>query len=349
MVMDDLLDQAVGLRARGKPFVLATVVWSSGLSSGKQGCRAIISDDGRMHGWLGGACAAPTLTRVAREVLSQGRARLVVLGPDHGLAGGDRAGVETVPMACDSEGTMEVYLEPVFPPPHLVVVGRSPAVGALTTMARALGWRTSLVDDGGRADDHDPSERVFLTLDLEEVGVDRQTMVVVATQGHYDEEALAAALATSARYVGLVASRKRSGAVVSYLRERGMGEVDLARVRAPAGLDLGSVGHREMAVSILAELVALRGSAPRVSELAASGSGGASAPMETCAGSRDSGDTGVVMMDDEEVTDPVCGMMVMASGARFSAEHAGARYWFCAAGCETAFRRDPSRYLSVGK
>nr|MCQ3805340.1 XdhC family protein [Acidimicrobiia bacterium] len=311
--MDELLDQAVALRARGERFVLATVVWSRGLSSGKQGYRAIISSDGRMHGWLGGACAAPTLTRVSREVLAEGRARLVVLGPDHGLAGGDRQGVETVPMACDSEGTMEVYLEPVFPSPHLVVVGRSPAVGALTAMARALGWRTSVVDDGGRADDHDPSNRVFTTLDFDEVGVDRQAMVVVATQGHYDEEALAAALVTPARYVGLVASRKRSAAVVSYLRDRGVGEAALARVRAPAGLDLGRVGHREMAVSILAELVALRGSATRVSEAAVS-AGGGSAAVEAGASSGVSGESGGEAADPHaEVTDPVCGMVVIPS------------------------------------
>ena len=343
--MDELLDQAVALRARGDRFVLATVVWSRGLSSGKQGYRAIISSDGRMHGWLGGACAAPTLTRVSREVLAEGRARLVVLGPDHGLAGGDRQGVETVPMACDSEGTMEVYLEPVFPSPHLVVVGRSPAVGALTAMARALGWRTSVVDDGGRADDHDPSVRVFTTLDFDEVGVDRQTMVVVATQGHYDEETLAAALVTPARYVGLVASRKRSAAVVSYLRDRGVGEAALARVRAPAGLDLGRVGHREMAVSILAELVALRGSAPRVSE-AAVPAGGGSAVEEAGATSGVSGESGGEAADPyAEVTDPVCGMVVIPSGARFSAEHEGRRYWFCAAGCETAFRREPQGFV----
>lgn len=339
--MDELLDQAAARRARGEPFVLATVVWSRGLSSGKQGYRAIISSDGRVRGWLGGACAAPTLTRLALQVLAEGRARLAVLGPDHGLAGSDRRGVETVPMACDSEGTMEVYLEPVFPAPHLVVVGRSPAVGTLTAMARALGWRTSLVDDGGQAGDHDPSDRVFTTLDLEEVGVDRQTMVVVATQGHYDEEALAAALQTPARYVGLVASRKRSAAVVSYLRERGAGEPDLARVRAPAGLDLGRVGHREMAVSILAELVALRGAAPRVAEADASSVGGAgSATAETGVGSGG----GVAPSGDGEVTDPVCGMMVIPSQARFSTEHDGRRYWFCAAGCETAFRRDPQSF-----
>ena len=346
--MDELLSQAVGLRARGEPFVLATVVWSSGLSSGQQGSRAIIFPDGGMRGWLGGACAAPTVTRVAREVLTEGRSRLVVLGPDHGLAGGDRQGVETVPMACDSEGTMEVYLEPVFPPPHLVVVGKSPAVRALTAMARALGWRTSVVDDGGRTDDHDPADRVLLTLDLEEAGVDRQAMVVVATQGHYDEEALAAALGTPARYVGLVASRKRSAAVVSYLRERGVGEAELARVRAPAGLDLGKVGHREMAVSILAELVALRGSAPRVSEVAAPGSGVGSASVEASGRSVRSGDP-VVAGPETEVTDPVCGMMVIPARARFSSDHDGRSYWFCAAGCETSFRRDPARYASPGE
>lgn len=333
--MDELLDRAVSMRSEGRPFVMATVVWSSGLSSGKQGSRAIISEDGRMEGWVGGACAGPTLVRTAREALLAGRARLVVLGPDHGLAGGDREGVETVPMACDSEGTMEVYLEPVFPPPHLVVVGNSPAAGALTAMARALRWRTSVVDDGGRRDDHHPDDRVFLTLDLDEVGVDRQAMVVVATQGHYDEEALASALATPARYVGLVASHKRSGAVEEYLRERGIGEADLARVRAPAGLDLGRVGHREMAVSILAELVALRSSTPRVSE-----------PEEERPASvrRERSESSA-----SEVTDPVCGMMVTTSHARFSVERRGRRYWFCAAGCETSFRRDPGRYLSAGE
>ena len=334
--MDELLDRAVSMRARGTPFVLATVVWSSGLSSGKQGSRAIISEAGRMEGWLGGACAAPTLIRTAREVLSEGRARLVVLGPDHGLAGGDRDGVRTVPMACDSEGTMEVYLEPVFPPPHLVVVGNSPAVGALTAMARALGWRTSVVDDGGRRDNHHPDERVFLSLDLSEVGVDRQTMVVVATQGHYDEEALATALATPARYVGLVASHKRSGAVEAYLRERGIGDADLARVHAPAGLDLGRVGHREMAVSILAELVALRSVTPRVAEPAEEKGPVSVGPERSEAGSA-------------EVSDPVCGMMVIPTQARFRVEYRGQRYWFCAAGCETAFRHRPDRYLSSGE
>lgn len=343
--MDELLNQAVARRARDELLVLATVVWSSGLSSGKQGCRAIISEDGRTYGWLGGACAAPTLKRVARHVLSSGRARLVVLGPDHGLAGGERQGVETVPMACDSEGTMEVYLEPVFPPPHLVVIGRSPAVVALTVMARALGWRTSVVDDGGRADDHDSADRVFLTLDLKQVGVDRQTMVVVATQGHYDEEALAAALATPARYLSLVASRKRSGAVLSYLRERGVDEADLARVRAPAGLDLGSVGHREIAVSILAELVALRASTPRVSAKPNPAPG----EISFEAGIVPDYSEGEAPSSEKEAIDPVCGMMVIPSGARFSAEHNGDTYWFCAAGCETAFRGDPQRFLSSRK
>ena len=334
--MDELLDRAVSMRSGGTPFVLATVVWSSGLSSGKQGSRAIISEDGRMEGWLGGACAAPTLIRTAREVLTEGRARLVVVGPDHGLAGGDREGVMTVPMACDSEGTMEVYLEPVFPPPHLVAVGNSPAVGALTAMARALGWRTSVVDDGGRRDNHHPDERVFLSLDLSEVGVDRQTMVVVATQGHYDEEALAAALATPARYVGLVASRKRSGAVEAYLRERGIGDADLARVHAPAGLDLGRVGHREMAVSILAELVALRSVTPRVAEPEEEKGPVSVGPERSEAGSA-------------EVSDPVCGMMVIPTRARFSVEYRGEHYWFCAAGCETAFRHGPDRYVGSGE
>jgi len=98
-------------------------------------------------------------------------------------------------------------------------------------------------------------------------------------------------------------------------------------------------------VSILAELVALRGSTPRVSEAVSPASGGRPASEATGAVSTGSHDQGGQAADAEEVTDPVCGMMVIPSRARFTADHDGQSHWFCAAGCETAFRRDPDRYL----
>ncbi len=121
--------------------MLATVVWRRAPSSGRQGSKAIISPAGDVEGWLGGACAAPTVVRRALESLEDGKPRVLVLG-EHD----SREGVEVVPMACESEGAMEVYLEPVLPTPELVVVGDSPMVGALVEMAAVLGWRSRSVD-----------------------------------------------------------------------------------------------------------------------------------------------------------------------------------------------------------
>ncbi len=314
----DILHLAGELLRRGEAFVLATVVWRRGPSSGKLGSKAIVLPDGTVRGWLGGACAEPTVVREALSALTDGRPRLMALGPAEEFK--DRAGVVSVPMACDSEGALEVYLEPMLPAPQVVAIGRSPAVDMLARFAAALGWRAVVVDDGGRADAHPEVPRVVTTLDLHEVGVDERTFVVVATQGHYDEQALQAALATEAGYVGLVASRKRADGVLEYLRSRGVSEEALARVRAPAGVDLGPVEHEEMAVAILAELVALKTTGAMVS--------------------------GVEVKMPEQAVDPVCGMTVDVDTAHYTSEHEGTTYYFCAAGCQRAFEADPESFLA---
>ncbi|HYU92835.1 MAG TPA: XdhC family protein, partial [Actinomycetota bacterium] len=228
-----------------------------------------------------------------------------------------------VPIACQSEGALEVYVEPVVPQPHLVVIGRSPAVAALASMAGALGWRTVVVDDGGDPGDYPAAGRVVTSLDLEEAGVTDRSWIVVATQGHYDEDALVRALATSAGYVGLVASRNRAKAVTGYLRDRGVSEESLARVRAPAGLDLGRVSHEEIAVAIMAELVRDRVAAVEHRQVSL-----ASPPRH-------------------EAVDPVCGMEVDVATARHRSTHEGRTYYFCSAGCRERFEADPARFAAV--
>lgn len=317
--MRDVLALARDLAERGEPFVLATVVWRRAPSSGKEGSKAVIGADGRIRGWLGGACAEPAVVREAARALEEGTSRLMFLGPPDELASRARQGIVAVPIACQSEGAMEVYLEPVLPSPHLVVVGRSPAVDALASMAATLGWRAVVVDQGGTAADHPEGVGVLPDLDLAAAGVTDRSAVVVATQGHYDEAALEAALATGAAYVGLVASRRRAETVLGYLRDRGVPEEDLARVHAPAGLDLGPMGHEEMAVAILAELVALRARG----EL-----GGGVSPAAR----------------PHEAVDAVCGMTVSVTEARHVATREGGTYYFCSAGCLAAFESDPTNY-----
>jgi len=296
-----MLARAAELAASGEPFALATVTWRRGPSSGKGGSRAVVHPDGTVEGWLGGACAEPSVVRHALEALQDGEPRLLVLGePD------ERPGVVQVSMACSSEGAMEVFVEPVLPAPDLWVVGRSPAVQTLAALAEVLGWTAHVLDAG----------QVSTPLDLS--GVGRRSMVVVATQGHYDEPALEAALATPAAYVGLVASAKRASAVRTYLSEQGVDDETLTRLHAPAGLDLGATAHHEIAVAVLAELVARRGQ--RV----------VAAPVE--------------VTQPEQARDPVCGMTVDIATARFRTEHGGDVVYFCAAGCKRAFEADPAGF-----
>jgi xanthine dehydrogenase accessory factor len=323
-VKPGILAEAASLSARGEPFVLATVVWRRSPSSGKAGATALITSDGRVRGWLGGACAEPTVVREARRALEEGTPRLLFLGPPEELAGHDRDGVVTVPIACQSEGAMEVHIEPVLPRPQVVAIGRSPAAIALTAMAAALGWRSVAVDDGGDPADHPGADRVVTTLDLDRAGVDQRSFVVVATQGHYDEAALEQALATPAAYIGLVASQKRAEAVLGYLRDRGVDENALVRVHAPAGLDLGRIDSEEIAAAILAEIVRLK---------AEDGLHGPAAADRTAA--------------DHEEIDPVCGMTVEVADARYRSVHDGHTYYFCSAGCLASFETDPASYVSV--
>ncbi|HEY5355795.1 MAG TPA: XdhC family protein [Streptosporangiaceae bacterium] len=317
----DVLEEAGELTRRGQPFALATVVWRQGPSSGQQGSRAIITAEGDLHGWIGGACAEPVVIREARQVITEGVPRLLLLGTPEQFAGRAQVGAAVsdgmtfVPIACQSEGALEVYIEPVLPAPHLVIVGRSPMVATLADLSRTLGWRTTVLDRGA-----------FSAADADE-----SSMVVVATQGHGDEEAVEQAAAARPAYLGLVGSAKRGAAVLGYLTDRGVPQERLDRVRVPAGLDLGRTSHREIAVAILAELVQLRASGALVPGTAATG--GARVAERTPA----------------QATDPVCGMTVTADASSYPLEHEGETYYFCCAGCRRSFQENPAAHLKESR
>jgi xanthine dehydrogenase accessory factor len=319
----ELLQLASDLSRRHQPFLLATVVWARGPSSGKRGSSAIIEASGKVTGWIGGACAEPVVAREAREAMADGKARLLFLGTPEDIREVDRPEVISVPISCTSEGALEVFLEPVLPQPHLVAVGRSPAVETLAGLASALDWRVSVVDDGGRPEDHPAATEVLTSIAMPD-DVAPSTAIVIATQGHYDEPALEAALATGAGYIGLVASAKRAATVLGYLKDRGISDEQLARITAPAGVDLGHIQHREIGVAILAELVALRAKG------AITGGVPHSEPAHTA-------------------IDPVCHMEVEVATAKWITEHEGETYYFCAPGCKAAFEKDPHRYLAEAR
>jgi xanthine dehydrogenase accessory factor len=314
-----VLEQAGELTRRGQAFALATVVWRQGPSSGQQGSRAIITAEGELNGWIGGACAEPVVIREAQQVIATGEARLLLLGTPEQFASTAQAGgavpegMRLVPIACQSEGALMVYIEPVLPAPHLVVVGRSPMAHALADLARVLGWRAELVDGP----------------DFTAAHADERSMVVVATQGHFDEEAVEQAAAARPAYIGLVGSERRGQALLGYLAERGVPADQLDRVRVPAGLDLGPTTHEEIAVAVLAELVQLRASG-------ALAPGPAAADRSAARPAADRYGPSV---------DPVCGMTVTADASGRPLEHDGATYYFCSGGCRRAFEQDPAAHL----
>jgi xanthine dehydrogenase accessory factor len=306
------MGRALELSARGESFALATVVWRMGPSSGQHGARAIVTASGEVFGWVGGACAEPVLVREAKGVIASGEPRLLWLGQPDELAGVHVPdGVVAVPISCQSDGALQIFIEPSRSVPTLVVVGRSPMAATLEGLARALDWQVELVDAKGLTDAHLPAG----------------AMVVVATQGHDDEDVLERVLAARPRYVGLVASKRRGDAVVGYLADRGVAPELLSAVRYPVGLDLGHTTHREVAVAVLAELVALKSSGALPPP-----SGGAHLPLLT--------------EPVAEAIDPVCGMTVSADESGRPFEHEGTTYYFCCPGCRYAFSKAPTSFFA---
>ncbi|HTN81013.1 MAG TPA: XdhC family protein, partial [Acidimicrobiales bacterium] len=279
----EVVARAAELAQRGEDCALATVVWRQGPSSGQQGSRALVTADGQIFGWIGGACAEPTVIREAQRAIVDGEPRLLLLGSPEQF-GHVPEGMAVIPLTCQSEGALEVYIEPVVSTPHLVVVGRSPMSQTLRDLAQVLGWRADLLDGA----------------EFSSADVDPRAVVVVATQGHGDEEAIEHAITASPAYIGLVSSQKRGESVLAFLAERGVAQHLLDRVRVPVGLDLGYTTHSEIAVSILAELVQLRASGALAS---------------------DHVDT--LRSLPETAIDPVCGMTVTITPTALSLERDG--------------------------
>lgn len=305
-----VMARAVELVEAGESFTMATVVWRQAPSSGQHGSRAIVTAQGELFGWIGGACAEPVLLREARRVLEEGNASLVWLGQPEDLEKMHvPEGVMTIPISCQSDGALQIFIEPVMAAPHVVIVGRSPMALTLLDLVRDLGWRGDLID----AAEFGPAH------------VSASSAVIIATQGHGDEDVLALALESEAAFIGLVASAKRGRVVREFLAEHG-GDLDkLARVQVPIGIDLGHTSHREIAVSILADLVRRRASG----EL------------------KPSSVAGLDIVEPTTAIDLVCGMTVDAVAKNRPFEYGNVTYYFCAPGCRKAFEKDPDSFITT--
>jgi xanthine dehydrogenase accessory factor len=287
--------RAEELRATRVPFVHARVVLAERPTSARPGDEAVILADGTIEGFVGGTCAEATVRSQALVLLDSGESLLLRITPEPEP---DATGKLVVHNPCLSGGTLEVFLEPVVPAPLVFVSGSSPIARALAGLGERLGYAVRELAHGG--------------------DLGGAAAVVVASHGRDEEAALVAAVEAGVPYVGLVASRKRGEAVVASLDVCGSKK---GRIHTPAGLDIGARTAEEVALSILAEIVASRPK-PSGRPVAAEG-----APSVA------------------QALDPVCGMTVAMVDSSLQLDHDGERHWFCGSGCLRAFADDPAAYL----
>jgi xanthine dehydrogenase accessory factor len=315
-MFDQFLTKAGEMLASGQSFAIAEVVRHLTPISGKAGDRAIISADGTIWGWIGGGCAQPAVVKEALKALEDGRPRLLRISP----SSTQDEGVVAYNMSCHSGGTLEIYIEPVLPKPHILIVGRSPVGRSLAKLAKAVNYTVSVASSNADRESYPDADEIHPNLNLRSLKIRPQTFIVVSTQGEYDEEALEQALATSASYVAFVASKAKSARILQSLGERGIEKARLDQVRAPAGLDIHARSQEEIAVSILAEIVQRSRSHVMQS-------------LESQAAP-----------DKREAKDPICGMAVNIERANYKSEFEAQLFYFCCTGCKQTFDKQPEKY-----
>lgn len=293
-------DQCNDLRAREQPFVLATVVAYKSPQSAKPGSKAIIKPDGTMLGWIGGGCVQPIVLREAKQALQTGQPKLLTISPD--AARDDWKGVESFRMTCEGGGSLEIYLEPFLPKPQLVLIGSSPVAETLAQLGTLLDFKVVADADFSVIRDR----------------INESSYVVVATMGNRDEEGLLAVIGTRPKYLGLVASKKKSEALFEYVRTTGATDEDIAVITCPAGIEIGGETLPEIALSIAAQLVRVR---------------------------RASAEPQAVV--ENVATDPICGMTVDIENAKYTSVVDGQTIYFCCLRCKETFEQP--RITQIGR
>ncbi|MEM7507296.1 MAG: XdhC family protein [Pseudomonadota bacterium] len=235
MTRFDIFDVIERLRREARPFTMVTVVRTADATSAKAGAKAAVTAEGEILGHLGGACVKRAVRQAAVEALKTGQARMIQVRPADNM---DRPAPDIAvhSSGCPSGGTVDLFIEPYRMPPRLIILGDTPIASAIAAHGRLMGFQVTddLAGDGA------------------------SDFVVIASQGNSDEAALAKALASSAQHIAMIASQRKAQVLVERLAASGVPRVQLERLKAPAGLDLGGIDPHEIAISVLAEIVALR-------------------------------------------------------------------------------------------
>ena len=335
---EDFFSKAHELKTNGIPFATATVIRVEKPTSGKTGDKAIITADGTLYGWIGGSCAQPTVIKEALKSLSTGESRFIRLSPDP-TSLVPREGLIDLPMMCFSGGTLEIYIEPQYALPRLLIMGSTPIARYLAHLGKVMNYEVIAIDPDGGELAH--ADRNLVDLDTAAEYIRAETFVVIATHGNYDEPAVEAVAKARPEYIGIVASQKRFKAILAYLHDQGLTDDDLAVLKAPAGLDIQARTGDEISLSIMAEIVQRRRNRTEAFDIEALQPVHARNQVEGHPEETDE------KADRAVAIDPICGMEVEIATAKFTHDYEGQTYYFCCAGCKTTFAANPTEYVEI--
>lgn len=324
-MLEVFLEKGQELRKKNEPFAIALVVRREAPSSGKTGDKAIINKFGEIIGWVGGGCVRAIIIKEAEDAMKTGRARLVRIGK--ALNQSQQEGVMEYKMTCQSEGLVEVFIEPVLPPPHLVVMGKTAIAKALVKLAKASGFRVTAVAPDVKPDTFDKVDELITQYSLKQVNTTPASSIVVATQGDNDEIALQEAAAKASSYLGFVSSRKKGDKLMDYLKDAGVDPSRVATIKSPAGIDINAKSPEEVAISILAEIIQVKSQV---------GAGAAFTMFDT---------TREEAGKPKFYINPVCGVPVDVNSPKHVIDYKGEKVYFCCDGCKVKFEQNPEKYM----
>lgn len=321
---NSFLEQAITLNRSNQAYATAHIVRRKIPSSGKPGDKAIITQDGKIHGWIGGGCTRGIVLKEALNALSDGKPRFVSISPE--LQDGGANYTKTYTMTCQSGGEVDVYIEPVLPKPHLVIFGTSHIAMALVKLANAIDYQVTVVANTVDRAVFPEADHIALTAEFDGSLLQDNSYLIVCTQGEGDVAALHKAILAEKPYLSFVASRKKAAAIFGDLRQLGIKMDQLKNIKTPAGLDLGAKLPEEVAISILAEIIQ-------------------HFRQEQAAIQEERSKQPAPIPNDEYYMNPVCNIPVQKSTAKHVLDYKGEKVYFCCDGCKVSFEKNPEQYM----
>ncbi|MGO4808297.1 XdhC family protein [Cupriavidus sp. 2MCAB6] len=339
---DTLLQLEQRLIEASLPFAVTTVIRAQPPTSAWVGAQALVEADGALHGWIGGGCSRAIVIQAALEAIRSGQPKLLRIS---NAPAAPEADVENHAMPCASNGTIELFIQPTLPPPVVLVLGATPTALEACVLAQRMGLSVAAA--------------AKVTVPLAALGLPRviegfddaafalldPQLVLVATQGDGDEDALEAAMRSRAAAVLLVASQRKADKLREAMRARGIAPERLAALHAPAGPCIHARTPQEIALGAVAGLVMLRRLLEQERAAEVSGAG----PADKLPVVRPCESMASVEPMPVRYVNPVCGMEIDIASAKYVVDYGGQRLYFCCDGCKVEFEREPGKYLAIAR